>query len=119
MPCSPPNAFWSIVGHAKRQTAGPIGPFTMERSKRPLGVDAMTVQDRQRRSARQGAEVVPWADASVRPALRQAVAADGCGFRSITEAGDQRTALGDGGFHGGERQRRRMTLLVVPDLGDP
>lgn len=55
MPCKPPNAFCSIVGQARRQTAGAMGPFTMLRSNLPLGVEGMNVQDRQRRSARQGA----------------------------------------------------------------
>ena len=33
MPCSPPMMFCSIVGHASFQTAGAIGPSTIERSK--------------------------------------------------------------------------------------
>src|SRR5580700_4901632 len=37
MPCSPAMTFWSIVGHARRHTAGPIGPSTIERSNFCLG----------------------------------------------------------------------------------
>jgi len=33
MPCSPPIAFWSIVGQASLQTAGAIAPSTIARSK--------------------------------------------------------------------------------------
>src|SRR5688500_17561762 len=32
MPCRPAMMFCSIVGQASRQTAGPIGPSTMDRS---------------------------------------------------------------------------------------
>jgi hypothetical protein len=46
--------FWSIVGQASRQTAGPIGPSTMDRSKRPVGVEAMTAEDRFGRGHGQG-----------------------------------------------------------------
>src|SRR6266540_7370135 len=42
MPCSPAMMFCSIVGQASRQTAGPIGPSTMERSKRCAGFDTGT-----------------------------------------------------------------------------
>src|SRR5262245_12902948 len=37
MPCKPAMMFWSIVGHASRQTAGPMGPSTSERSNRCAG----------------------------------------------------------------------------------
>src|SRR6266542_1109712 len=40
MLCSPAMMFCSIVGQASRQTAGPIGPSTMERSKRCAGFGA-------------------------------------------------------------------------------
>src|SRR5688500_10823203 len=32
MPCRPAMMFWSIVGHAMRQTTGPMGPSMIERS---------------------------------------------------------------------------------------
>src|SRR4030095_11524631 len=32
MPCRPAMTFWSIVGHARRQTAGPMGPSMRLRS---------------------------------------------------------------------------------------
>jgi hypothetical protein len=59
MPCNPPNAFCNIVGQARRQTAGAMGPLTIDRSNLPLGVEGMNVQDGQGHSARQGAEVIP------------------------------------------------------------
>src|SRR4051812_7685056 len=34
MPCRPAMTFCSIVGHASRHTAGPMGPSTIERSNR-------------------------------------------------------------------------------------
>src|SRR5438552_18691413 len=40
IPCRPAITFWSIVGHARRQTAGPMGPSTIERSNRWTGFSA-------------------------------------------------------------------------------
>ena len=38
MPCNPPMMFCRTVGHAIFQTAGPMGPSTMERSNFLAGV---------------------------------------------------------------------------------
>src|SRR5436305_15273951 len=38
MPCNPATTFCSIVGHARRHTAEPIGPSTMDRSNFCAGV---------------------------------------------------------------------------------
>src|SRR5438105_6677378 len=40
IPCRPAITFCSIVGHARRQTAGPMGPSTIERSNRWTGFSA-------------------------------------------------------------------------------
>ena len=46
MPCSPPIAFCSTVGHAILQTAGAIGPSTRERSSlRAAGVPGAAAVD--------------------------------------------------------------------------
>jgi hypothetical protein len=37
-------AFWSIVGHASFQTAGPMGPSTSDRSNWRVRGDADTVK---------------------------------------------------------------------------
>src|SRR5688572_24010991 len=58
-------------------------------------------------------------DASVRPPLRQAESADRVRLDAIAETRDQRSANRDRRLHFGKRERRGMTLLVVPHLGDP
>src|SRR5512144_2398126 len=40
MPCRPAMMFWSIVGQARRHTAGPMGPSTIERSNCWTGFSA-------------------------------------------------------------------------------
>jgi hypothetical protein len=52
-----------MVGQASRQTAGAIGPLTIDRSNLPLGVEGMNVQDGQRYNAGQGSVVMPSPDA--------------------------------------------------------
>src|SRR5216110_1709487 len=43
IPCSPAIAFCSIVGHARRHTAGTIGPSTIERSNFWAGLAAVSL----------------------------------------------------------------------------
>src|SRR5512144_2229818 len=47
------------------------------------------------------------------------VAANGVRHRTACKGGDQWLAARDGPLDGGKRQRRAMTLLVVPDFRDP
>jgi flavin reductase (DIM6/NTAB) family NADH-FMN oxidoreductase RutF len=55
-----------------------------------------------------------------RPRLpRESEATDRLGLEAVTEAGDHRPALGDRLLHRGQRERRRVALPAVPDLGDP
>src|SRR4026209_2223608 len=112
MPCSPPNAFWSIVGQARRQTAGAMGPLTIDRSNLPLGVEGMNVQDGQRYNAGQGAVVTTLPGAakggltpSARPGSRQTVATNWRCFYAVAEPSDERPPLGDRRLDAGQRQR--------------
>src|SRR5207245_6064572 len=42
--CSPAMMCWSIVGHARRHTAGPMAPSMIERSYFEVGRDAVVIR---------------------------------------------------------------------------